>query len=972
MNIKVHKRLSQIDQAGFTLVEMAIVVIIAGMIISIAATVLPSLIQSSKIKRTRAILEKVDYAIQGYATANGRLPCPDTNGNGAENRNPGPTISPDDDTCDAYVGAIPHVTLGLSSGKDIWQNFIRYGVYEDMVRTSQSGLCAPPPCTLCLADFANNPNAAWLSTNDGTNVTQVGYALASGGTKDMDGDNDFFDGRNASSVANSQFESPDKITAPDYDDLIRVGALSYLQGRLCTGGGGGGGGGGNSEVCDDIAAQDEDGDGLANCNDPDCASDTACVGGPSVSIITPSLSSGVVNDTYTTAVQANGGIVPYEWTITNSGGFSRLFLHTYTGQLSGSLDQCPGTYSVTVDVTDTTTPTPTTDSRSYNIDVNTNLALSRTSGAGTNIDWTTATQEETFQANGGHLGNISWSLSTGGADGFTVDSTGTNSCTVKKNGETTTGTGPYTFILTATDDSCAATNTAQLTFTVTVPVSGTGAAAPYTVGMEAQWRFDECTVWDGTSYDVEDNLGNPLHYGRRIGNVTGVSNGKVCRAASFDGTSARIVSDVLTGSDIMAFSDQVTLACWFKSPGGGGAYPRLIEFSDAAGSWDRSTALAFDPDGSMRAWITSEAGVRGGSIDYSTETYDDNEWHHAVYTYSTANGGKLYIDGSLKQTRTDNPTTDIHDAETFVMGGYYPSGSNGYLGLIDDAAVFQRELTAAEVDQLYNATRTSCPGTCYTAVLADYQMENAPWSGTAGEVYDSGSSASNGVAAAWGSGTLPTQTDAASGKVCRSGVFTRVDGSNGGHLDLGDPVALDPNTRPWTVTAWVYWDGSSGENIIYNKENLYEARVYGGYVNYAWRPHWFWDGGTSFPISAATWTHVATTYDGTEQVLFKDGAQVFRRDQAGAIGSNSSKLLIGARGNTTPRNFFGGMIDEVRIYNRALSKGEVISLYDYTDGVESITLSEKITTLISPATNKFSWLVPSQLIAPKSFERYWE
>ena len=183
------------------------------MIISIAATVLPSLIQSSKIKRTRAILEKLDYAIQGYATANGRLPCPDTDGSGTENRNPGASPLPNDDTCTAYVGDIPHVTLGLSSGNDIWQNPVRYGIYEDMARTAQSSICTQLPCTLCLADFVNNPNAAWLSTNDGTNVTNVGFVLASGGSKDLDADNDFFDGRNATAAVNIQFESPDKIIA---------------------------------------------------------------------------------------------------------------------------------------------------------------------------------------------------------------------------------------------------------------------------------------------------------------------------------------------------------------------------------------------------------------------------------------------------------------------------------------------------------------------------------------------------------------------------------------------------------------------------------------------------------------------------------------------------------------------------------------------------------------------------------------
>jgi hypothetical protein len=88
--------------------------------------------------------------------------------------------------------------------------------------------------------------------------------------------------------------------------------------------------------------------------------------------------------------------------------------------------------------------------------------------------------------------------------------------------------------------------------------------------------------------------------------------------------------------------------------------------------YTRSTAIAYDPDGSLRAWVTSEAGVRGGEIDYSATRYDDNVWHHAVYTYSAGNGGRLYVDGDLKQTGTDDPTSDIHDAETFVIGGYFP------------------------------------------------------------------------------------------------------------------------------------------------------------------------------------------------------------------------------------------------------------------------------------------------------------
>ena len=62
----LYKQTIKTDSSGFTLIEMAVVLVIVGIIISIMATVLPSLIKSSKVKKARAILEQVDFAIQGY------------------------------------------------------------------------------------------------------------------------------------------------------------------------------------------------------------------------------------------------------------------------------------------------------------------------------------------------------------------------------------------------------------------------------------------------------------------------------------------------------------------------------------------------------------------------------------------------------------------------------------------------------------------------------------------------------------------------------------------------------------------------------------------------------------------------------------------------------------------------------------------------------------------------------------------
>jgi hypothetical protein len=78
-------------------------------------------------------------------------------------------------------------------------------------------------------------------------------------------------------------------------------------------------------------------------------------------------------------------------------------------------------------------------------------------------------------------------------------------------------------------------------------------------------------------------------------------------------------------------------------------------------------------------------------------------------------------------------------------------------------------------------------------------------------------------------------------------------------------------------------------------------------------------GAASLPLS--TWTHLATTYDGVTLRLYVNGSLVGSRDIAGGIHTSSSPLRLG--GNAIWGEYFGGRLDEVRIYNRALSQTEI-------------------------------------------------
>ena len=103
------------------------------------------------------------------------------------------------------------------------------------------------------------------------------------------------------------------------------------------------------------------------------------------------------------------------------------------------------------------------------------------------------------------------------------------------------------------------------------------------------------------------------------------------------------------------------------------------------------------------------------------------------------------------------------------------------------------------------------------------------------------------------------------------------------------------------------------------------------------------NGNAILPLN--TWTHLAETYDGSSVRLYVNGTLVSTTAAAGSLVSSSSPLRIG--GNSIWGEYFSGLIDEVRLYNRALSAGEI---------------AQDMTTPISP-TDTQAPSAPANLVA---------
>jgi prepilin-type N-terminal cleavage/methylation domain-containing protein len=131
---------------GFSLIEIAIVLVIISVLLAIVVVPLSTQVEQRRRADTEKQLELIKEAIIGFALANGRFPCASrATDNGLES-----FLDKAAGTCSAYVGFVPAVTLGLSpidssgfavDGWETTSNRIRYAVANLL-----PGPPVPPSC----------------------------------------------------------------------------------------------------------------------------------------------------------------------------------------------------------------------------------------------------------------------------------------------------------------------------------------------------------------------------------------------------------------------------------------------------------------------------------------------------------------------------------------------------------------------------------------------------------------------------------------------------------------------------------------------------------------------------------------------------------------------------------------------------------------------------------------------------------
>ncbi|MEM5797227.1 MAG: LamG domain-containing protein [Candidatus Aenigmatarchaeota archaeon] len=172
------------------------------------------------------------------------------------------------------------------------------------------------------------------------------------------------------------------------------------------------------------------------------------------------------------------------------------------------------------------------------------------------------------------------------------------------------------------------------------------------------------------------------------------------------------------------------------------------------------------------------------------------------------------------------------------------------------------------------------------------------------------------------------------GTDCKYGSCLKFDGVND-YVSVSNPVNIPIGNSPYTIALWFKADSNGVRGLVgwgnfgaWNQVNA--LRLWGDSCPNLGFRHYWWsndlDVCTNYP-AVGGWSHVAATFDGTTRRIYLNGTQIASDTPTGHNVPNANNFRIGS---TNLGEYFNGTIDDVRIYDRALTADEIKSLANAT------------------------------------------
>ena len=451
-------------------------------------------------------------------------------------------------------------------------------------------------------------------------------------------------------------------------------------------------------------------------------------------------------------------------------------------------------------------------------------------------------------------------------------------------------------------------------------------------GLVGHWSFDGPTVISNANQTYVEDLSGQNNRGQLMNMSTSTARvkGKIGQALSFDGSNDFVVNDA---SNI----PKVTISAWINIPNYPANNSLVAGFSNDIGNNFNDKIIYVGTDGKVYFYVFD-----GGSKTTSAPAaaISPNTWHHVV---GTANGNNAYsyVDGVLVGSVTaGNTYTSYSTPKIFINGDIGIVNRFRYLnGKIDDVRVYNRALSGDEIKRLYKIGATLKVNTSINndslknGLVGYWSFDGKDMAG--GTAYDRSGNSNNGtLTPPAGGGPIR-----AIGKIGQGLSFDGVDD----YVSVGDNDSLDI-TGSITVATWVratsFGVGFNEERLVFkgtgvSTANIYTLGIADSKAMFSLHLAGFGAsdclGNSPCIVSNTTlvtgrWYHVAGTYDGATIRIYVDGQLGGSQSVVSTGTADANPVLFGSRSDG--QDSLTGFLDDVRLYNRALTPAEIKRLYN--------------------------------------------
>jgi len=443
-----------------------------------------------------------------------------------------------------------------------------------------------------------------------------------------------------------------------------------------------------------------------------------------------------------------------------------------------------------------------------------------------------------------------------------------------------------------------------------IPGDTTSCAAPV-----AEWKMDEKT--GANAYDTSGN--------GKTGSISGANwiSGKVGGTLNFDG-----INDYVNVTGLTSTSGSYTFEFW--------ANPNTINPVNSDFFIDIETGrFVLGRNASKYQFYDGSWKDFGSGIAYSSYI---NSWHYYTFVFNSSNTtASLYIDGQLKGSNNTYLSKNI--GGTIALMSRYDNSTYQVKGYLDQFRIFDYARTAAQIAWDYNRggpvgrwKMDECQG-----ITANDSSGNVN-SGT----ITIGVTGTNTSAGTCTGSAGEAWKDGATGKYNSSLEFDGTDD----YINIGSPASLSM-TGPVTQSAWIKLNSIAVQKVIIGAETQYNLQVSrnstGDISVVDGAGHRCITNGNAIS-STSNWYHIVGIFSGTTtQTVTTSNCLIYVNgilQTSSVLGtpwspSTLSSFNIGNWANTAGTTYkVNGQIDDVKIFNYALTANQVKNLYNQGSAIQ--------------------------------------